>query len=106
MPPRMTRMLSTSSASPASAAPMSRACGCDTDSAHRAFALWTAAGAERDRAAYERLVLGDAEVGQHRGADVARLVDQVGGTAHTDTERAAYVIHGYDELIDVREQRI
>src|SRR5215472_18008503 len=99
-------MSCTSSASPASVALTSRASGCDTASGHRAFALRSAAGAERDRATHERLVLADAKVGQHRGADVAGLVDQVGGTAYPDAERPAHVIHGDHELFDVGEQRI
>src|SRR5437016_6687086 len=49
-------------------------------------------------------MLTDAEVGEHRGADVTRLVDEVGGAAHSESERPLHVVHTDDELVDVREQ--
>src|SRR5579863_3009871 len=79
--------------------------GCDRGTSERALAPRVAASAQSNGTPDELLVLRDAEIGEHRAADVARLVDQVGGAAHPESQRSAHVVHANHELVRIRQQR-
>src|SRR5438477_10386201 len=73
-------------------------------SASAAVRAARASGTQRHGPADEILVLTDSEVGEYRGANVARLVDEIGGATHAEPQRAPHVVHTDHELVDVGEQ--
>src|SRR5213082_1320682 len=73
-------------------------------SASAAVRAARATGTQRHGPADEILVVTDAEVGEYRGANVTRLVDEIGGATHAEPQRPPHVVHTDHELVDVGEQ--
>src|SRR5260370_7005371 len=61
-------------------------------------------GTEREGFADEILVLTDGEIGEYRGANVTRLVDEIGGATHAEPQGPLHVVHADDEFVDVGKE--
>src|SRR5258705_1814864 len=92
------------SASPVSGVPTWCASGSEGVSASAGTCAARATGTQRHGLADEIFVLSDAEIGECRGANVARLVDEIGGAPHAERQGPPQVVHTNDELVDVGKE--